>query len=126
VLAFRVVRTLPDAHIRGWDSALDRGFELDAVLWHNVLWTMRLFPGKTLTVQAGAKMLSSLSIFENRSFDSLFISNELQTRHCKLRKSVALSLPRAPTFHRLSNVNLDDCGSRRWHVDNQAIRFELH
>lgn len=26
----------------------------------------------------------------------------------------------------LSSVNLDDCGTRCWYVDNTAIRFERH
>jgi hypothetical protein len=25
---------------------------------------------------------------------------------------------------RLSSVNLDDCGTRRWHLDDKAIRFK--
>jgi hypothetical protein len=29
-------------------------------------------------------------------------------------------------IRRLSSVNLDDCGTRRWHFDDKAIRFERH
>ena len=29
-------------------------------------------------------------------------------------------------IHRLSTVNLDDRGTRRWYVDSKAIRFERH
>jgi hypothetical protein len=29
-------------------------------------------------------------------------------------------------IRRLSSVNLDDCGTRRWHLDDKSIRFERH